>query len=47
MSENYSRRRRFDPRYENKNGNNSSGGSAKKFKTSDRDHFRFSSRRAE
>ena len=46
MSENYSKRRRFDPRYENKNGN-SSGGSAKKFKTSDRDHFRFSSRRAE
>ena len=46
MSENYSKRRRIDPRYENKNGN-SSGGSAKKFKISDRDHFRFSSRRAE
>ena len=46
MSENYSKRKRFDPRYENKNGN-SSGGSVKKFKTSDRDYFRFSSRRAE
>ena len=46
MSKNYSKRRRFDPRCENKNGN-SSVGSATRLKTSDRDHFCFSSRRAE
>lgn len=47
MSESYHKKRRTESSRHGSSSNYISYGSAKKFKTSDRDQFRFSSRRAE